>query len=201
MRIDPKTTNPVDVYQALVGLVTPRPIAWVSTVDTQGRPNLAPFSFFNVFSANPPVVVFSPTLRRDGTKKGTLLNIEATSEFVIHIPTNDLVESMNLTAKELPEGESEFDLAKLTPIPSEKVKPPRIQESPTALECKLQQIIPLGHGPIAGNLVIGEILLIHFEDRLLGADGKIDPHKMQSIGRLGGDYYARTTDLFALKRP
>ena len=201
MTIDPKTNSFVEVYQILVGLVTPRPIAWVSTVDEAGRPNLAPFSFFNVFSANPPVVVFSPTLRGDGSKKGTLLNIEATGEFVVHISTDPLVEKMNLTSKNLPEGASEFDLAGLTPIPSERVKPFRIAEAPAALECKLMQIIPLGHGPIAGNLVIGEIVLIHLAPYLRDSDERIDPRQLRSIGRMGGDFYSRTTDLFELPRP
>jgi flavin reductase (DIM6/NTAB) family NADH-FMN oxidoreductase RutF len=201
MELDPKTAGVVDVYQLLVGLVTPRPIAWVSTCDDQGRPNLAPYSFFNAFGANPPVVVFSPTLRRDGTKKNTLKNIERLGEFVIHITTDALAKQMNLTAKEIPEGESEFDLAGLTPTPAQIVKPPRILEALAALECRVMQIIPVGNGPISANLVIGEVVYFHCSNTVLDANGRVDPRKLGAVGRLGGEFYARTTDLFELPRP
>jgi flavin reductase (DIM6/NTAB) family NADH-FMN oxidoreductase RutF len=201
VQIDVATTNVVDVYQALVGIVTPRPIAWVTTVDPAGRVNLAPFSFFNAFGANPPVVVFSPTLRRDGSKKDTLINLESTGEFVIHAAVDSLAAKLNLTAKEIPPGESEVELAGLHTTPSWKVKPPRVTESPCALECRVMQILPVGNGAISANLVIGEVLAMHIDDAVLGADGRIDPRKLQTIGRLGGEFYARTTDLFELKRP
>lgn len=201
MEIAVADTPVVDVYHLLVGVVTPRPIAWVSTVDIAGRVNLAPFSFFNAFGANPPVVVFSPTLRRDGTKKDTLLNIEATGEFVVNAAVARLAEQLNLTSKELPPGTSEVELAGLHTAPSARVKPPRIAESPVHLECKLRQIISIGDGPISANLVIGEVVTIHVDDAVLDENGRVDPRKLQTIARLGGDFYCRTSDLFELKRP
>jgi flavin reductase (DIM6/NTAB) family NADH-FMN oxidoreductase RutF len=201
MQIDVANTPVVDVYHTLVGVVTPRPIAWVTTVDPAGRVNLAPFSFFNAFGSNPPVVVFSPTLRRDGTKKDTLLNVEATGECVIHAAVASLAEKVNLSSKELPRGESEVEYVGLHTVPSVKVKPPRLVESPVAMECKVRQIIPIGNGPIAGNLVIGEVLLIHVSDAVLDANGRVDPRKLRTVARLGGDYWCHTSDLFEQKRP
>ena len=201
MLIDVANAPVVEVYQALVGVVTPRPIAWVTTVDAEGRVNLAPFSFFNAFGANPPVVVFSPTLRRTATKKDTLLNVEATGEFVLNAATAELAEKVNLSAKEIPPGESEFDLTGLTPVPSLKVKPPRVGESPVHMECKVRQIVPVGDGPIAANLVIGEVLVMHIDESVLDAKGRVDPRKLKTVARLGGDYWCHTSDLFELKRP
>ena len=201
MLIDVAESNFLDVYHLLVGLVTPRPIAWVTTIDPDGRVNLAPFSFFNAFGANPPVVVFSPTLRRDGGKKDTLRNVEATGEFVLNAAVEPLAEKMNLSSKELPYGQSEVDLTGLRLLPSVKVKPPRIAETPVTMECRLLQIVLLGKGPIAGNLVIGEILVMHIDEAVLDGKGRIDPRKLQTIARLGGDYYCRTSDLFEMKRP
>ena len=201
MLIDIASANYLDVYHLLIGIVTPRPIAWVTTVDPKGRVNLAPFSFFNAFSGNPPVVVFSPTLRRDGGKKDTLRNVEATREFVLNAAVESLAEKINLSSKDLPYGESEVDLTGLKLLPSMKVRPPRIAETPVTMECKLMQIVPLGKGPIAGNLVIGEVLVMHIDDAVLDTKGRIDPRKLQTISRLGGDFYCRTTDLFEMKRP
>ncbi len=201
MRIDTSSAPAPEIYQALVGVVAPRPIAWVTTISPAGVVNLAPFSFFNTFSANPPVVVFSPTLRRNGTKKDTLLNIEATREFVVNVAVESLAEKVNLSSKELPPDESEIDLTGLHTSPSSKVRPPRLAESPVNLECKLRQLIPLGEGPIAGNLVIGDIAMIHVSDDVLDSNGKVDPRKLKAIARLGGDWYCRTSDLFEMKRP
>src|SRR6516225_5013200 len=201
MLIDVASAPVVTVYHLLVGVVTPRPIAWVTTIDSQSRVNLAPFSFFNAFGANPPVVVFSPTLRRDGSKKDTLRNLEATGEFVLNAAVDALAEKINLSSKELPYGQSEVELAGLKLLPSVKVKPPRLAETPITMECKLLQIVSIGKGPIAGNLVIGEILVMHIDDAVLDAKGRIDRRKMQTIARLGGDYYCRTNDLFEMKRP
>jgi flavin reductase (DIM6/NTAB) family NADH-FMN oxidoreductase RutF len=201
MQIDVANTPVVEVYQALVGIVTPRPIAWVTTVDPAGRVNLAPFSFFNAFGANPPVVVFSPTNRRDGSKKDTLLNLEATGEFVVHAAVASLAEKINGTSKELPHGESEVDYAGLHTTPSVKVKPPRLVEAPVAMECNVRQIIPIGSGAIAANLVIGEVLLMHIADAVLDANGRVDPRKLKTVARLGQDYWCHTSDLFELKRP
>src|ERR1700712_4566734 len=179
MQIDVKAASPIEVYHVLTRIVTPRPIAWVTTGDLSGRVNLAPFSFFNVFGANPPVVVFSPTLRRDGTKKDTLRNLESTGEFVVHSSVAALAEAVNLTSKELPPDESEVGLAGLHTVPSLKVKPPRIAEAPTAMECKVLQIVPVGHGGVSANLVIGEVVAIHVNDDLLDAQGRVDPRKLQ----------------------
>ena len=201
MQIDVSSAGLLELNQALTSIVTPRPIAWVSTIDKLGRPNLAPFSFFNVFGSNPPVVVFSPVLRRDCTKKDTLLNLEEVPEFVVHSAVWPLAEELNATCKELPRYESEAAMVGLELIPSVKVKPPRVKRAPVQMEAKVRQIIPIGDGPMSGNLVIGEILYIHIDDTVLDARGKIDPRKLQTIARLGGDWYCRSTDLFEMKRP
>jgi flavin reductase (DIM6/NTAB) family NADH-FMN oxidoreductase RutF len=201
MIVDVSKSSVLDVYQLLVGIVTPRPIAWVTSLDAQGRVNLAPFSFFNAFGANPPVVVFSPTLRRDGSRKDTLLNVEATGEFVLNAAVESVAEKMNLSSSELPRGQSEIELAGLSTLPSLKVKPPRISESPVHMECKVLQILPIGTGPIAANLVIGEVLVIHVSESVLDPSGKIDPRQLKTIARLGGDYYCRSTDPFEMPRP
>jgi len=201
MIIDVSSTDVVKIYETLVEVVTPRPIAWVTTIDAEGRINLAPFSFFNAFGANPPVVVFSPGLRREGTKKDTLRNLEVVAEFVLNAAVEDLAEPMNATAKELPSGQSEAEHAGLVLEPSTKVRPPRVPASPVHLECQVRQIVPIGDGPIAANLVIGEVLLIHIDDSVLDPSGQVDPRKLRTIARLGGDYYCRSTDLFEMKRP
>ena len=193
--------SPIEIYHLLVGIVTPRPIGWVTTIDRERRVNLAPYSFFNLFGASPPVVVFSPTVRRDGTRKDTLINIESTGEFVLNAAVEDLAEAVNLTSAELPPGQSEAELAGLTLIPSAKVAPPRVAESPTHLECRLRQVVPIGEGPMSANLVIGEVVAIHIDESVIGDDGRVDPRKLRTIARLGGDWYCRTSDLFALKRP
>jgi flavin reductase (DIM6/NTAB) family NADH-FMN oxidoreductase RutF len=201
MIIDVSSADVVTVYRAVVGVVTPRPIAWVTTIDGEGRVNLAPFSFFNAFGANPPVVVFSPTLRRDGTKKDTLLNLEAVGEFVLNAAVESLAEKMNATARELPRGQSEAEFAGLSLLPSTRVRPPRVALSPIHMECQVRQIMSIGDGPIAANLVIGEVLLIHIDDAVLDPKGAVDPRKLRTIARLGGDYYCHATDLFEMHRP
>jgi flavin reductase (DIM6/NTAB) family NADH-FMN oxidoreductase RutF len=201
MILDVCSADVLAVYRALIGVVAPRPIAWVTTLDGQGRVNLAPFSFFNAFGANPPVVVFSPTRRRDGSKKDTLLNLEMIPEFVLNAAVEDLAQEINLSSTELPRGQSEVEYTGLTLQPSAKVRPPRIAESPVHLECLVRQIMSIGDGPIAGNLVIGEVIFIHIEDRVLDSHGQVDPRKLRTIARLGGSYYCRSTDLFAMERP
>lgn len=201
MQIDVATADIVSTYHHLVSVVTPRPIAWVTTVSPQGVVNLAPFSFFNAFGANPPIVVFSPTLKRDGSKKDTLRNVEATGEFVINVVTSSLAEKANLSSKELPPDESEIELTGLHTRPSTKVKPPRLVESPVNLECKVRQIIPCGTGAIAANLVIGEIVQLHIADSVLDEHGKVDPRKLKTVARMGQEYWCHTSDLFELKRP
>jgi flavin reductase (DIM6/NTAB) family NADH-FMN oxidoreductase RutF len=201
MIIDVRSADVVAVYRALIGVVTPRPIAWVTTVDEEGRVNLAPFSFFNAFGANPPVVVFSPVLRRDRSKKDTLQNLSSVNEFVLNAAVEELAEKVNATAGELPPGQSEADHAGLTLQASATVRPPRVAESPVHLECRVRQILPIGDGPLAANLVIGEVLLIHIADSVLDDRGGVDPRKLRTIARLGADYYCRSTDLFEMERP
>ncbi len=201
MILDVASADVLTVYRALVGIVNPRPIAWVTTIDGEGRVNLAPFSFFNAFGANPPVVVFSPTNRRDGSKKDTLLNLEAVPEFVLNAAVEDLAGPMNATSRELPRGQSEADFARLTLEPATKVRPPRVAQSPVHLECRVRQIVPVGEGAIAANLVIGEVLLIHIDEAVLDPSGRVDPRKLRTIARLGGNYYCRSTDLFEMERP
>jgi flavin reductase (DIM6/NTAB) family NADH-FMN oxidoreductase RutF len=199
--VDVARAKVFDVYQFLIGIVTPRPIAWVTSQDAEGRVNLAPFSFFNAFGANPPVVVFSPLTRRDGSRKDTLRNVEATGEFVLNAAVESLAEPMNQSSKELPYGESEVPLTGLTLTPSVKVKPPRLAEAPVTMECTLRQIVPIGDGPLSANLVIGEVVVMHIDDRVFDSNGRVDPRKLQTIARLGGDYYCRSTDLFEMRRP
>ena len=201
MRIDVSRTPVIDVYHMLVGLVAPRPIAWVTTISESGVVNLAPFSFFNAFGANPPVVVFSPTLKRDGGKKDTLLNIEANGEFVINASTEKHADLINLSSKPLSYDESEVALTGLATTPSTLVRPPRLADVPFALECKLMQIIPVGNGPISANLVIGQIVTMHVNDDILDSHGIPDPRKINAIARLGGEYWCRTQELFQLERP
>ena len=201
MQIDVSKTEVVSVYQMLVGLVAPRPIAWVTTLSASGVVNLAPFSFFNAFGANPPVVVFSPTLKRDGGKKDTLVNIEANGEFVINASSEKHAELINMSSKMLSPDESELNLTGQKTIESIRVKPPRLADVPFALECKVIQIIPVGHGAISANLVIGEILTMHIDDMVLDANGQPDPRKIKAIARLGGENWCRTQDLFQLERP
>ena len=204
MVIDPGTMGWGDVYKYLIGAVLPRPIAFVSTVDEEGRTNLAPFSFFTVVAANPPTICFS-TMRRgsDGAKKDTLRNIEATKEFVVNIVSESFVEQMNKTAAELPHGESEFDFSGLTPVASTKVKAPRVQESHVHLECRLTQIVEVG-GDEAGaaSLILGEVIALHVDESVHRGDGKvgIDTAALQPLGRLAGNDYVRVTDTFELIR-
>jgi len=201
MFIDVATANHANLYQALVGIVSPRPIAWVSTVDLAGRPNLAPFSFYNLFGSNPVVIVFSPTTRHDGTKKDTLLNLMEVPEFVINSAVWPLAHEMNATSKEVPRDEDEAAMVGLEMIDSTKVKPQRVKKSPVQMEGKVLQILPIGDGPRSANLVIGEILCIHLDDAVLDARGMIDPRKLQTIGRLGGLNFCKTSDLFEIDRP
>lgn len=191
----------VKAYQLLTGLVAPRPIAWVTTLSPNGSVNLAPFSFFNLFGANPPIVVFSPTLNREGQKKDTLKNLELRGEFVINAATKDHAALINQSSATLPYGSSEVEMLKLATVPSTVVGPPRLAMVPWSLECKVRQILPMGNGPIAANLVIGEVVNLHLEDSVLDPNGLPDPGKLQSIARLGGEYWSRTTDLFTQERP
>ncbi|MBM4002077.1 MAG: flavin reductase family protein [Planctomycetes bacterium] len=201
MQIEIGKASVLDVYQFVTGLVTPRPIAWVTTRSAQGAINLAPFSFYNAFGANPPVVVFSPTLRRDGTKKDTLRNIERDGEFVINASVERYLEAINLSSRELPPEESELELVGLSAESSMLVAPPRVAGTPFAFECRLRQLLPIGDGPISANLVIGDVVSIYVDESILDDKRRPDPRKVQAVARLGGEYWCRTSDLFQLPRP
>lgn len=203
LRIDPKDIPQPKLHQYLLGSVGPRPIAFASTIDTEGRPNLAPFSFFNVFSSNPPILIFSPARRgRDNTTKHTLENARATRECVINVVNYNIVEQMSLTSTEYAEGISEFSKSGLTPLASEMVKSFRVAESPVQMECKVKDIIELGQGGGAGNLIICEVVLMHISEDVLDADGRITPQKIDLVARMGGHWYSRSNEgLFQLPQP
>ncbi len=201
MNFDPETQNASDVYRLMINLITPRPIAWVSTISPAGVANLAPFSFFNGVGARPPTVLFSGVNHRDGRKKDTVINVEATGEFVVNVASFDLRGPVNDSGADLPYEVSELERAGLTPAPSEKVRPPRVAEARAHLECVLHQIVVVGEGPLAANLVIGRVVLIHVADSVLDPTGRVDARALDTIGRMGGDGYVRTTDLFAMPRP
>lgn len=202
--IDPQALPTRELHGYLLGAVGPRPIAFASTIDTEGRPNLSPFSFFNVFSANPPTLIFSPARRvRDNTTKHTLENALRVDETVINIVNYDIVEQASLASTEYEEGVNEFTKAGLTELPSERVKPPRVKESPVQLECKIKEVIHLGEHGGAGNLVVCEVVLMHIDERILDENGKISPHKIDLVGRMGGAWYCRAneTALFEVAKP
>jgi flavin reductase (DIM6/NTAB) family NADH-FMN oxidoreductase RutF len=200
MTIDPGANAVSDIYKLMVGVIVPRPIAFVSTLSAAGVPNLAPFSFFTGISANPPVICFSPMIRGSGQKKDTLRNIEETGEFVVNVVSEDIAQKMNLCAPEYPPEVDEFEMSGLTPIPSELVKPARVAESRVNMECKLYQIVHVSPKPLGGSLVMGEVLRFHVADALF-ADFKIYPDLLNAIGRMGGPTYVRTTDRFDMQRP
>lgn len=200
----PKDLKPAEVQNLLQGAVTPRPIAFASTVDKAGNVNLSPFSFFNMFSANPPILVFSPSRRvRDNTTKHTLDNVLKVPEVVIHIVGFDRVEQMSLASTEYPKGINEFEKAGLTAVKSELVAPPRVKEAAVALECKVNEVKALGTGGGAGNLVICEVIAIHINESILDEKGAIDPFKLSPVARLGGSWYSKITpdSLFQIPKP
>lgn len=204
MIIDPKTI-PVNKLQGyLQGTVSPRPIAFVSSIDKEGNVNLSPFSFFNMFSMNPPILVFSPSRRvRDNTTKHTLQNVLDVPEVVINIVTYSMVQQASLASVEFPKGVNEFYKAGFTEVPSLKVKPPRVSESPVSFECKVNQVISLGSEGGAGNLVVCEVILAHVKEEVFDASGKIDPNKLDAVARMGGDYYCRANgeNIFTVPKP
>lgn len=194
----------------MVGSVLPRPIGWISSINPSGQPNLAPFSFFNVASGNPPHVLFCPMVRgSDGQAKDTLRNVRAgrkagdgrPGEFVVNIVTEALAERMNLTSGEFGPEVNEFMVAGLTPMPSMVVLPPRVGESPIHFECVVAHILDLGEGPGAASIVVGRIVHIHVDESVLKGTDKINLQALQPIGRLAGSAYTRVTDIFELKRP
>jgi len=201
MRLDFATLPTRDVYTWMISTILPRPIAWVSTISSDGKTNLAPFSFFQGVCSNPPTLMFVPVNKRDGEKKDTVRNLEAVPEFVVNLVPFALAEPMNACAALLPYGESEFEAFGIAATPSERVRPPRVAAAPVAFECTLDRWVHIGEGPLAANVVFGRIHVVHVSDDVLGADGQPDAGKLDLIGRLGGESYARTTERFAIKRP
>ena len=204
LTVNPKELSIPQLHQYLLGSVGPRPICFASTVDANGIPNLAPFSFFNVFSANPPVVVFAPNNSgRDGSPKHTYLNVKEVPEVVVNVVNYSMVQQMNVASAPWDRGVSEFEKAGFTPLASDLIKPFRVAESPVQMECKVLEIKELGTGGGAGNLVIAEVLRIHIQSEVIGEDGKIDPARIDLVGRMGGAWYCRTTEesLFQLPQP
>ena len=184
----------------MIGMIVPRPIAFVSTVSENGALNLAPFSFFTGIGANPPAVCFCPSNRADGSHKDTLVNVETTGEFVVNVVPEAIAEQMNLCSGEYPPDVDEFASSGLTPAPSLVVKPPRVRESPAAMECRLLQVVRISARPDGGNLVIGEVVRFHVDDAII-SNYQINPDKLRAIGRMGGAEYTRTRDRFAMIRP
>jgi flavin reductase (DIM6/NTAB) family NADH-FMN oxidoreductase RutF len=201
--IDPKKIETAKLQGYLQSSVGPRPIAFASTIGTNGIPNLSPFSFFNVFSANPPILIFSPARRvRDNSIKHTLINAQATHEVVINVVNYDMVQQTSLASTEYAQGINEFLKSGFTPIPSEVVKPYRVKESPVQFECKVNEIIALGTAGGAGNLIICEVLKIHIDESVLDENGNIDQYKIDLVSRLGQNWYSRSNQgLFDVPKP
>jgi len=199
--LDPAGIAPNDIYKLMIGMIVPRPIAFVSSIDAAGIRNLAPFSYFTACGSNPPVVCFSTSVRSGPHPyKDTLLNIKATGEFVVNIVSEEFAAQMNACSADVPPDVDEFELSGLTPVASDLVRPPRVAESKAQMECRLFQIVPVSDRPGGGILVLGEVLRFHIQASLL--DGyKIDPDKLSAIGRMGGPTYVRTHDRFNMPRP
>jgi len=199
LKINPKTFEGFN--RVLTGVVVPRPIAFVSTISNSGNVNLSPYSFFNAVSYDPPLIIFSSSkFTSDGKLKDSLSNIEQNGEFVVNIVNENIVEAMNTTAAEYPEDVNEFDIANLTQIDSDLVKPPRLRESPVNMECKLERIITLGTEAHPQGLVIGEIIQLHIDDEIISGH-RINHEKLKPVGRLAGNMYTHTNDVFELMRP
>jgi flavin reductase (DIM6/NTAB) family NADH-FMN oxidoreductase RutF len=204
MIINPKDIKPSALHGYLLGAVAPRPIAFASTVDKDGNPNLSPFSFFNVFSSNPPVMIFSPARSgRTGKTKDTYDNIKDVPEVVINVVSYNIVQQASLASTEYEKGTDEFKKAGLTPLKSEMVTPFRVKESPVQMECKVTKTIELGTGGGAGNLVFCELLLMHIDDAVLDANKAIDPHLIDLVARMGGNFYCRASGkgVFEVEKP
>lgn len=206
LSFDPQQESVQNIYKLMIGAIVPRPIAFVSSLDARGVRNLAPFSFFNGVSAAPPVVLFCAAVRREDPKRGigphkdTLLNVIETQEFVINVVTETIAEKMNLTSAQVPPDVDEFELAALTPLPSEMVKPPRVAESPVQMECRLRQIVEISDQLHGSAIVLGDVLRFHVREDLV-ENYRIDADKLAAIGRMGGPTYVRTRDRFDLERP
>ena len=201
MLLDFSTLSIRDAYSWMIGTIYPRPIAWVSTISAEGKTNLAPFSFFQGITANPPTLMFVPVNNRDGVEKDTMRNIGQVPEFVVNLVPYALAGPMNDTASSLPYGHCEFEKFGVEKAASARVRPPRVAAAPVAFECALHSVVKIGEGALAANVVFGRILVAHVSDAVVGADGKPDPAKLDLIGRMGGDWYARTTERFVIERP
>jgi flavin reductase (DIM6/NTAB) family NADH-FMN oxidoreductase RutF len=201
MFIDFTTLSPRDAYNWMADTITPRPIAWVSTISSEGKHNLAPFSFFNGITGSPPTLMFSAVANRGGIKKDTVRNIEATGEFVVNLVPHPLTDKMNACAALLPHGESEFEAFDIASSAATRVRPFLVTEAPVAFECTLHSIVAVGEGGGAASVVFGRIVAAHVRDAVLGPDGKVDPALLDTVGRLGGEHYVTTRDRFTLKRP
>ncbi|TYP97900.1 flavin reductase (DIM6/NTAB) family NADH-FMN oxidoreductase RutF [Tenacibaculum adriaticum] len=203
LSINPKEISTGKLHAYLLGAVAPRPIAFASTIDENGNPNLSPFSFFNVFGANPPIMIFSPARSvRDNTTKHTLDNAEATKEVVINVVNYNIVQQMSLSSTMYPKGVNEFEKAGLTMLPSDVVKPFRVAESPVQFECKVINVIHTGAEGGAGNLIVCEVVKLHINEDVLDAEGHIDQYKIDLVARAGGSYYSRARDgFFEIPKP
>ncbi|QEE48399.1 flavin reductase family protein [Flavobacterium alkalisoli] len=203
LSIDPKEIPTAKLQGYLQGAIGPRPIAFASTIDKDGTPNLSPFSFFNVFSANPPILVFSPSRRvRDNTIKHTLINAELNREVVINVVNYAIVQQASLSSTEYGEGVNEFTKSGLTMLPSDIVKPFRVKESPVQFECRVKDIISLGDGGGAGNLIICEVVKLHVDENILDENGAVDQNKIDLVSRMGGNWYSRANaGLFEVEKP
>ena len=201
---DPETLETRDLHQLLLSAIAPRPIAFASTIDSKGNVNLSPFSYFNVFSSNPPILIFYPSRRvRDNTTKHTLQNADDTREVVINMVDYSIVEQMSKSSNEYAKGVNEFTETSLTEVSSLKVKPPRVLESPVSFECVVDNIISLGENGGAGQLVIAKVVHIHVNSEMLDSNDQIDPTKLDLVARLGGDWYSRVTkeSMFTISKP
>ena len=204
MTIDPKDLTIQKRHALLQSAIIPRPIAFASTIDAAGNINLSPFSFFNMFSSNPPILIFSPSRRgRDNTTKHSYQNVKEVAEVVINIVNHPMVEQASLASNDFPKGANEFIKAGFTPVASTLVKPPRVGESPVSFECKVNQVVELGSEGAAGNLVICEVLLVHVKEEVLDEQGVISPFKLDAVARLGQDYYTRVNadNIFIVPKP
>ncbi|HEY8387978.1 MAG TPA: flavin reductase family protein [Parasegetibacter sp.] len=200
MQYNPSEIDSKSAYKLLSGLVIPRPIGWISSIDEHGVPNLAPFSFFNAVGDDPPHVMFSATKNKD-LNKDTLNNVLATKQFVVNMVTEDLVEKMNTTSRNLPPDENEFDLAGLTPIPSVVVRPPRVKECVATLECELAHHFTIENNKFGGaTIMVGKVVLFHVDEKILLEDYRINMDTYRPVARLAGSFYSKMGELFSLKR-
>ena len=202
--IDPAKLETKEIHKILLSSVAPRPIAFASTIDSKGNVNLSPFSYFNVFSSNPPILIFSPSRRvRDSTTKHTLENAKETREVVINIVNHSIVEQMSKSSREYDKGVNEFIETGLTQVESLKVKPPRVLESPISFECTVDNIVSLGESGGAGQLIIVKVVQIHINKNYLDSQGNIDSEKLDLVARMGGDWYTRVNkeSMFKIPKP